>query len=181
MEKIIVIRNGQGVLLRSPQRQDLDELLRYVNALSQEDTFLVLSGEVISREEELDYLDKIIHDSEIGNRFQIFAFVEKTLIANAEVRRVTKSRRRELHVGEIAISVTKEWRDQGIGQIILRTLIEEAPKMGLKILTLTAFANNTRAIELYKKLGFKIAGEIPKAIYYKGEFVGHIHMYRPVT
>ncbi|MEK7165363.1 MAG: GNAT family N-acetyltransferase [Patescibacteria group bacterium] len=179
--KSILTAKGNTVVFRTPISQDVDELVIYANQLSQEDTFVVLSGEVLSREIEEEYLEIWIREVETGNRMQIFAFSDNKLVANAEVRRVTKSRKRQLHVGEIAISVAKDWRGQGIGKEILKTLIEEGKRMGLKLLTLTAFANNLRAIAIYESLGFIRAGEIPGAICYKDQYIGHVYMYLPLV
>lgn len=180
-QKTVLLKSGVSVLLRSPRSEDVDKLTRYANELSREDTFVVLSGETISREDESEYVKKWLEEIAAGNRIHLLAFAEEKLVANAEVRRVTKSRKRELHVSELSISVAKDWRGQGIGREILQVLIHEARSMGLRVLTLTIFANNTKAIELYRKLGFKVAGEIPGAILYRGQYIGHVYMYLPLV
>lgn len=38
---------------------------------------------------------------------------------------------------------------------MMKTLIEQGRAMGLKVLTLSAFENNKRAIHVYEKVGFK--------------------------
>lgn len=180
-EKRFVAKNGQQILLRLPQESDLKELLRYANELSIEDTYLAFSGERVSLEEEQDYLYQIRKEIKEGIKFQLFAYADSVLVANAEIRRITKHRRRQLHVGIVAISVDQHWRGQGIGKQILLTLIDEAKKMDLKLLTLTAFSNNSHALSLYLKLGFQKAGEIPGAIWYKGDYVAEVSMYLPLV
>jgi RimJ/RimL family protein N-acetyltransferase len=44
----------------------------------------------------------------------------------------------------------------------MKALVKQAQKMGLKVLTVTAFASNKRAIYVYEKLGFAQTGTIPK-------------------
>ena len=62
---------------------------------------------------------------------------------------------------------------------MLNKLIQEAKdSLGLKLLTLTVFANNPRARNLYNKVGFKEAGIIPNSIYYKGEYIDQIMMHK---
>lgn len=169
---------GISVTFRRPSNQDLKELVRYVNELSEEDTYLTLSGEKISQEEESAYLDSSIGEMEKGDRIQYFAYIGAELVGNADVHRVKRFRKRALHVGEVAISVAKKWRGQGIGKKMLELLIEESKTQGFRLLILDAFSINTGAIALYQKLGFKIIGEIPGAVWYRGRYVGQIHMYQ---
>lgn len=179
--KKFLAKNGEEIVLRTPLREDLDELIKYANALSQEDTYLILAGEVVTREEEIRYLDQILFEIERANRFHVFAFVKDKLVANADIHRITRFRTRSFHVGEMAISVAKEYRGQGIGREILQILIYESKKMGLQLLILDAFAENVRAIELYKTLGFKISGEHPNFFRYKTRLMGQVLMHLPLA
>lgn len=181
IEKKITSKNGQTILLRVPTYEDLKELLRYANELSIEDTYVTFSGERISLEEEQNYLFQILEEIKEGIKFQLFAFAESTLIANAEIRRITKHRKRQQHVGVVAISVDRHWRGLGIGKEILNALIEEAKNMQLRVLTLTAFSINAHAVSLYQSVGFKKAGAIPGGIWYKGDYIGEISMYLPLV
>ena len=61
---------------------------------------------------------------------------------------------------------------------MLKVLLEEAKKVGIKILKLWVFANNPRAIHTYEKLGFEKFGQVPEEILYKGKYVDHILMCR---
>ncbi len=182
MQKEITLQNGTKIILRHPILEDVDELTRYANILSSENTYITMSGEVFTREEELGYINRWLEEMAKGDRIQLFAFADNELVANAEVRRVTKSRTRSLHIGEIAISIAKGWRGQGLGREILKILIEEAKNtLKLRLVMLTVFANNTRALNLYTSLGFIRAGEMPGAIWYKGEYIGQVYLYLPLT
>ena len=58
------------------------------------------------------------------------------------------------------------------------TLAEGKKLPSLQMVTLGVYANNPRAIHLYKKLGFKNYGTVPKAIHHKGKYVDEILMYK---
>jgi RimJ/RimL family protein N-acetyltransferase len=60
----------------------------------------------------------------------------------------------------------------------MRTLVEQAQEMGLKVLTLSAFATNKRAIRVYEKVGFLQTGTIPKKHFKQGKYVDEIIMTR---
>lgn len=58
--------------------------------------------------------------------------------------------------GEIInIAVQKDYQRQGIGQLILKQLIEESKARGIVLMHLEVRAGNTAAQQLYQKLGFK--------------------------
>jgi ribosomal protein S18 acetylase RimI-like enzyme len=61
------------------------------------------------------------------------------------------------HTGEIALSVCKSHRNQGIGLLLLEVLIEDIFRNfpELEILTLQVFANNDSGIRLYENFGME--------------------------
>ena len=66
------------------------------------------------------------------------------------------------HRAEFGITVSKNYWGQGIGKAIMNACIECAKEAGYIQLELDVVADNTRAIELYKKLGFIEFGRNPK-------------------
>lgn len=56
------------------------------------------------------------------------------------------------------VAVKKEYRRQHIGYKMLKALLEEATKKGIRFFTLEVRASNQAAIGLYESLGFKPAG-----------------------
>lgn len=68
-----------------------------------------------------------------------------------------------------------------IGMELMRSLIDEARSLGLRLLTLSCFENNQRGLHIYETLGFNKVGVIPKAILYKGEYFGEIKMFLPLV
>lgn len=53
----------------------------------------------------------------------------------------------------------KEYWGKGIGSFLIREAIAQATKLGLKQLYLHVSRHNTRAINLYSKMGFRLAAE----------------------
>ncbi len=64
------------------------------------------------------------------------------------------------------VAVKKEFRRQGIGEKLLKTLIQSFSERGIISFTLEVRASNTAAISLYQSLGFEAAG-IRKDFYSK--------------
>jgi RimJ/RimL family protein N-acetyltransferase len=70
--------------------------------------------------------------------------------------------RKVRHVGEVGVSVAREWRRQGIARRLLETAIDVArTSPELRRLSLRVFASNTWARRLYESLGFAVEGRRP--------------------
>jgi RimJ/RimL family protein N-acetyltransferase len=82
------------------------------------------------------------------------------------------------HHGYLGIAISRKHRDQGLGLEMMRILVKESRKAGLKTIELEVFANNPRAIHVYEKTGFKEAGRIPKKMLRNGKFLDSIVMAR---
>ena len=63
------------------------------------------------------------------------------------------------------LAVLPDYRRQGIGEMLVKRLVEELTANAVSSLTLEVRASNTGAIELYNKLGFSRVGRRPN--YYK--------------
>lgn len=65
------------------------------------------------------------------------------------------------HVGDLGILLRRGYRSRGIGEALLRAVLERcAPR--LEIVVLSVFGNNEPAKRLYRKVGFRPAGVIPR-------------------
>lgn len=76
----------------------------------------------------------------------------------------------------LGIAIRSSFRDIGIGTEMMKTLIKQAHAMGLKVLTLSAFATNKRAIHVYAKVGFLKTGRIPKKFFKENKYIDEIIM-----
>jgi RimJ/RimL family protein N-acetyltransferase len=96
------------------------------------------------------------------------------VVANSEIGRGQGSY--ESHVGGIGIAIKEGFRDIGIGTEMMKTLIRQARVMGLKVLRLSAFESNKRAIDVYEKVGFVQTGRIPQKFFKEGTYVDEVIM-----
>jgi len=65
------------------------------------------------------------------------------------------------------IAIAPEFRREGIGEALLRHLIDKADEDGCSLVTLEVRSSNAAAMELYKKLGFHEVGR-RRGYYAKG-------------
>jgi RimJ/RimL family protein N-acetyltransferase len=168
-------KNSQAGIIRVLALSDLDLLLGYVNNLISEDTYVAVSGKPISRRSEAAYLNKAVIDIQKGRKIHFVAESKGRLAGSFEIRIREK---RSKHVGEIGIALAPEFRGSGLGTIALQALIEAAEIANLRLLTLTCFTVNIKAIGLYKKMGFHKAGEIPGVFAYRGGYENEMIMYK---
>ena len=166
-------KDGREVILRTPRWEDLDGLMELINSLVEEGADIEYDTKK-TREEEVDWLSRAIAQLEKGNRLHMVAEVEGKVIASCGItkRRFTC----ENHVGDLGILIKSGYRDIGIGSEMMKTLIDQARVMRLKILSLTVFATNKRAIHVYEKVGFKEIGRIPKGIFRNGKYIDRVMM-----
>ncbi len=172
-------RKGHEIFLRYPKLSDVRIMHHYINKLSIERTYIRLQGEEITIEDEQNYLDKALGkiDEKLG--VMLLAFHETELIGVAEI---SMKDRIEEHVGVLGISVSKEYRDEGIGTRFLECTIEQAitniPK--LAIVVLEVYAANEKGIQVYKNAGFVEYGRLPKCVCFRSKFIDMIYMAKQV-
>jgi RimJ/RimL family protein N-acetyltransferase len=76
----------------------------------------------------------------------------------------TQPRLRMRHRGRICIGVQRPYRGLGVGEALLRTVLEWAEaEPELERIELSVFAHNTRAMGLYTKCGFQEEARLGRA------------------
>ena len=159
--------------MRTPTWNDLDDLLFLINSLVEEQAN-ILVDEKVSREDEVDWLSNALARLEKDETIYVIAEVDGRVVGNSELGRKTSGRER--HVGTIGIAIRDGFREIGIGTEMIKTQIDHAKSMGLKVLTLSVFANNERAHHVYHKVDFVDTGRIPKKFFKEGKYIDEILM-----
>jgi RimJ/RimL family protein N-acetyltransferase len=80
------------------------------------------------------------------------------------------SRRATRHSAMLGMSIDREWRNKGIGSLLMTNAIEWARNAGISRIELYVFARNQVAIHLYEKFGFVVEGCRRRAVYRDGEY-----------
>ena len=166
-------RDKHEVILRTPKWQDLDDLLEIINSLVEEKADIVIA-EKVSRLEEIDWLARGLSSLKGNEVFYLVAEAHGKVVANSEIGRGRGGY--DGHVDGMGIAIREGFRDIGIGTEIMKTHVEQAKKTGLKVLTLSAFATNDRAIHLYRKIGFTETGRVPRKHFRDGKFIDEVIM-----
>lgn len=172
-------KKGSQIIIRYPTKDDVRGMCDYINALSKEKTFVRFQGEEVSVGSETKYLVSQLKRINKRQTVQLFVINNNKIIGIAAVDMEDKT---ESHEGVFGLSVSKEFRGEGIGLLLMKLTIEESVKNmpQLKIITLGVFSNNALAMEMYKKFGFTEYGRLPKGSLHGGQYVDHAYMYKNV-
>ncbi len=126
---------------------------------------------LLSEPEDITYTveseKRILSDYEMSeNALMLNAYVNGTLIGNGSFAPVRDTKRMS-HRCSMGIALFQKYCGQGIGELLLGILMEQAKKAGFEIMELDVVTTNSNAVHLYNKLGFEIIGKRKQAIKYK--------------
>ncbi len=167
-----IVRDGREVILRTPRREDLDNLMELINSLVDEKAEIART-EKVTREEEAEWLPKMLSNLEKDELFFLVAEVDCKLVASSDIHIL---RGDEKHVGILGIVVKSGFRNLSIGTEMMKTLEEQSVTLGLKVLTLQVFATNKHAIHVYENVGFVQTGRIPKKHLRQCQYIDEVIM-----
>ncbi|WP_419748823.1 N-acetyltransferase family protein [Clostridium perfringens] len=85
---------------------------------------------------------------------------------------------RRKHVGVITLIVNSDYQNKGVGSLLMDKLINLSKSLNIIRLELCVFRDNYKAINLYKKFGFKEEGIKVKSALKNGEYIDEIMMAR---
>ena len=180
--KRFTLASGKKVTLRVIRWEDLDGLLSFINSLVKEKQGDSKSGlyagfdKKITREEEAEWLAQTLVEIEAGEVINTIAEIGGEIIANGEV---TRGRYKDTrHHGHMGLTMFSGYRGQGIGRMIIETLVRESRRAGLTTLDAEFLAENETARRAYEKGGFKQAGIIPRKVFRDGKYFDGLIMAR---
>ena len=174
-----VAKSGKRLILRTLERGDLGGLLKFVNMLSREDTFVGFSGEKVTRKFEEKWLKGRLDEQRKGTGIVVVAVDGKKIVGTCGMFR-GRLKKRGMHRGEVGVMIRKEYRGRGIGTAMFEEVVKKAREWKLRLLVLSAFADNEKALGLYRKMGFRECGRIPGALFRKGKYSDEIWLWKPL-
>lgn len=170
---------GLEVLIRYPALSDCESMCDYINTLSEERTFVTYQGEKETLESEQKLLNHVLKEIEDKKAVMLLCFHQNKLIG---ISHIEMEIRTERHTGIFALSVAKEYRGKGVGEILMSIVLEESIKHipDLEIVTICFFSSNTVARSLYEKMGFTEYGTLPNGVKLEKGYADQVMMYKVV-
>lgn len=161
--------SAQEIIIREAQPGDAERLIAYVKALADEpEIHIGLSpGEFnLTVEQEQAILEEY---SAAPNSIYLLAEIGAEVVGVLNCKGGNRQSTR--HAVTLGMSVARDWRDSGIGSLLLGQAISWARQNELvRRIELAVFVENERAIHLYRKFGFEQEGRLRKAIYRDGAY-----------
>ena len=156
----IILNNGKEALLKNGGLSDGRAVYELFNTIHAETDYLLAYPDenCFDPEQEAQFLEDRCRSI---NEIEIIAFVDSKAVGMAGIETIgTKYKTR--HRAELYISVLKEYWGLGLGRALAEACIHCAKDAGYEQLELNVVADNTRAISMYKGLGFDEFGRNPR-------------------
>ena len=151
---------------------DAASILEYLKQVGGETDNLTFGSEGVpfSVEAEETFL------SEIEDSCDNVMFIAKDKAKIVGCASLNRLPRRMKHRGDFAVSVAKEYWNQGIGSRLLCEVLEFAKENAFEIIDLQVRRDNLGAIHLYEKYGFQKFGTHPAFFKINGKDIGVDYM-----
>jgi len=153
-QKETKLKDGTKVLLRPMVAEDQDALYEFFKAVSKEEA-RYLRDDVKSRL----LIESWAKNLDYSKTLPILAIKDDIIIADATINRRRSGWK--WHLGTVRIFVHKDYRNLGLGELMVDELARIAYRLGIEKLILEIPDTNTAVINAFTKAGFHRAAVIP--------------------
>lgn len=162
------------VVIRRANKEDASNMVEYLKEIGGESDFLTFGKNElnVSVSDEGNFIDTL---NKSKNSLPLVAEVNGKIVGNLNFSAGRNSKVR--HVGEFGVSVLKDYWGNKIGNKLIEYLIKWSKDTGIiRKINLMVREDNTRAIRLYKKIGFVEEGILKREFLSEGKFYSGISM-----
>ena len=164
--EVLKLNNSLFVIERA-RAEDAAAMLNYLKIVGGETENLSFGAEGVSLDLEAEQ-DHLRMQSESTDNVQYLAKVKDEIIGTASLNRKHK---RMSHRGVFGISLKKAWWGCGAASALMEAILAFAKENDFEQLNLEVRSDNTRAIRLYEKYGFRKLCTFPHFFKINGEYV----------
>ena len=166
-------RQPKGFIIREAVVDDAAPFLEFLDLVGAETDNLTFGAEgfPFNEEQERAYI-KNMHENE--HSVTLLALKDGRIIGDASISGLS---RRMSHRANLGISVLRDFWHIGVGSALLQGIVDYAKAHGVEIIDLEVRCDNTRAISLYERFGFKRIGTYPAFYKINEEYVDFDIMY----
>lgn len=174
-EQIYQTKDKRAVIIRTARESDAEAYLALGKSIMSEQIYSLTQAEELNLtlDQEREWLRSNLQDD---SHLVLVAEIQNQIVAQLDFS--NGHRKRNAHTGEFGMGVRKDFREMGIGSLMLTALIEWAQKNPkIEKVNLSVHEDNLRAIATYKKLGFTVEGLRTKDLKYaEGIYVNTVLM-----
>lgn len=160
-EKEIKLKDGTTCILRRPNENDAEGMLEYLKISSDETHFMTRYSEEIdiTIDKEIEFLKDNLNSK---TNMMITAFINNEVAGSAGINCVGNWIKQK-HRAVFGVAIKKKYWNNGIGNVLVKEVINQAKEIGYEQIELGVFSDNEKAIALYKKHGFEVWGNVKNA------------------
>lgn len=156
-QKEAKLKDGTKILLRPMVIEDQEALYEFFKAVSEEEA-RYLRDDVKSRL----LIESWAKNLDYSRTLPILAIKDDIIIADATINRRRSGWK--WHLGTVRIFVHKDYRNLGLGELMVDELARIAYRLGIEKLILEIPDTNTAVINAFTKAGFHRAALIPNMV-----------------
>lgn len=153
-QKEAVLKDGTKILLRPMVAEDQDALYEFFKGVSEEEA-RYLRDDVKSRL----LIESWAKNLDYSRTLPILAIKDDIIVADATINRRRSGWK--WHLGTVRIFVHKDYRNRGLGELMVDELTRIAYRLGIEKLVLEIPDTNAAVINTFTKVGFHRAAVIP--------------------
>jgi RimJ/RimL family protein N-acetyltransferase len=139
--------NKPSVSIEPMRLEHVDGYRRALDIVARERRYLALL-EALPEADTLHFIEGNLYN---GNPMLV-AVASREVIGWCDVRR--EHFPSWAHRGTLGMGLLPDWRGRGLGRRLIEATLAQARRLGLKRVELDVYADNTRAIALYERVGF---------------------------
>ncbi len=148
--KFVTLKNGQRLMFRFLNNQDREQLLKLFQEAPEEDTRFLKQD--VKNPKLIDYwIDHINYQKVLP--LVAVNMEDNSIIADATLHR---GKHASKHIGEIRIFVSRPFRNQGLGSLMLDELINLAKLENLMILKAEVLTDHKGVLKAFRSKGFDL-------------------------
>ncbi|MBN6188151.1 GNAT family N-acetyltransferase [Aneurinibacillus sp. BA2021] len=165
------LKDRKVMVLRHAMEEDAPKIIHRLRRVLDDGIYLEEEKETMNNaEEEAETIRRMEQE---GSLYTV-AEIGETIAGVAQIKRGTLEMNR--HTATFRIWLGPEFQGYGIGSKLMDYALQWAEHQGLEKICLDVFADNERAIEMYKKYGFVIEGRRRNQFILDDAYVDEIFM-----
>jgi len=162
--KRVRIKGGRTILMRPPVTSDAPRLMKYINAIIEEDAPISLTKKLTPKQERA-FVKNVTEGIRNGTIHFLLAELGGRIVGEAHINAGSG---RHSHVGEYGICVAKDFRRLGVASALTKYILGVGKRdKKLKVIMLRAYEFNKIAMPLYRKFGFRKVARLKDRVMYK--------------
>jgi len=176
--KTHILKTGKSISIRLAESGDAQNLANLKRNYLKNTTTIPIKLEEYAGN--LDNELRIITEyKESINSILLVAEYKGELIGNIDL--TGSARAIMFHTGMIGMGIKEQWRNQGLGRILIESVIDWAKNHSpIELIWLDVYASNELGYNLYKNTGFEVSGRIDGFFKDENGYKDKIQMYQRI-